>query len=63
MIQSTVLALLVKAKIAQEFKEKTAPNMLGTLQKNVNNAHINGSEVAMFDISNNIIYLLSKEYM
>ena len=37
--------LLVKGKIAQEFKEKTGPNMFGILQKHVKNGHINGSEV------------------
>ena len=31
--------------MVQEFKEKTGPQMLGTLQKNVKNGHINGSEV------------------
>ena len=31
--------------MVQEFKEKTGPNMFGTLQKHVKNGHINGSEV------------------
>ena len=31
----------------QEFQEKTAPDMLGTLQKQVTNGHINGSEVCI----------------
>ena len=37
--------LFVKAKIKEEFKEKTGPNMLGILQKHVKNGHINGLEV------------------
>ena len=34
--------------MVQEFKEKTGPQMLGTLQKNVKNGHINGSEVCNY---------------
>ena len=37
--------VIIKAKIAKEFKEKIAPDMLGTLQKHVKDGHINGSEV------------------
>lgn len=33
-----------RGKIAQEFKEKSGPPMLKTLQKHVKNGHINGSE-------------------
>ena len=36
---------LLQVKLSQEFKEKTGPQMLGTLQKNVKNGHIIGSEV------------------
>ena len=37
--------VIIKAKLVQEFKEKIALNMLGTLQKHVKDGHINGSEV------------------
>ena len=40
-----VCFLLLQVKLLQEFKEKTGPQMPGTLQKNVKNGHINGSEV------------------
>ena len=45
-IMSTCYSIL-QAKLAAEFKEKTGPDMLKVLQKNVKNGHIIGSEVCI----------------
>ena len=34
----------LKVKLVKELKEKTFPQKLETLQKNVTNGHVNGSE-------------------